>query len=140
MEWTIESVAAMEALGAELALNLAGGETIGLIGGLGAGKTHFTKGLAAALGHDGEVTSPTFALVQEYRDGRIPVFHLDFYRLESADELIGIGWDELLEEGGVVVAEWADRFPEMLPSGTRWLQFEVQPDGQRRVSEIEPPC
>lgn len=126
----------MEALGAEIALDLAGGETIALVGGLGAGKTHFTKGLAAGLGHGAEVTSPTFALVQEYREGRIPVFHLDFYRLESAEELISIGWDEMLDEGGVVVAEWADRFPDLLPPGTRWLRFELRPDGSRRITEI----
>ncbi|GAA5478384.1 tRNA threonylcarbamoyladenosine biosynthesis protein TsaE [Haloferula helveola] len=125
----------MVAFGREMASGLAGGEVLGLVGGLGAGKTHFTKGLAAGLGHDGEVTSPTFALVHEYRDGRLPVFHLDFYRLESAEALIGIGWDEMLDEEGVVIAEWADRFPELLPVGTKVLDFEVLPDGSRRVSE-----
>ena len=135
MEWTIESAAEMEALGAEVGGSLAGGEVIALVGGLGAGKTHFTKGLAAVLGHGGEVTSPTFALVQEYRGGRLPVFHLDFYRLQSAEELVAIGWDEMLEEQGVVVAEWADRFPDMLPPGARWLRFEITDNGARRVVE-----
>lgn len=125
----------MEAFGAELASGLTGGEVFALVGGLGTGKTHLTKGLAAALGHEGEVTSPTFALVQEYRGGRLPVFHLDFYRLESAEELVGIGWDEMLDEAGVIVAEWGDRFPEMLPQGTRWLTFDIQSDGSRRVIE-----
>ncbi len=124
----------MEALGREIAAGLGGGEVLGLVGGLGAGKTRFAKGLVAGLGHPGEVTSPTFALVHEYRDGRLPVFHLDFYRLESAGELAGIGWDEMLDEGGVVVAEWADRFPEMLPPGTRLLEFELV-EGGRRVRE-----
>lgn len=137
MEWSIESVAEMEALGAEIASDLSGGEVIGLVGGLGAGKTHFTKGLAAALGHEGEVTSPTFALVQEYRGGRVPIFHLDFYRLDSAEELVGIGWDEMLDEAGVIVAEWGDRFPEMLPEGTKWLRFEILPDGGRQVVELQ---
>lgn len=136
MERTIESAAEMEALGAEVGGSLAGGEVIALVGGLGAGKTHFTKGLAAVLGHGGEVTSPTFALVQEYRGGRLPVFHLDFYRLQSAEELVAIGWDEMLEEQGVVVAEWADRFPNLLPAGTRWLRFEIVENGARRVSEV----
>jgi len=134
VEWSIKSVEEMESLGAEWASGLGGGEIIALVGGLGAGKTHFTKGLAAALGHEGEVTSPTFALIQEYRGGRLPVFHLDFYRLESAEELIGIGWDEMLEEDAVIVAEWGDRFPEMLPEGTKWLKFEIQPDESRRVT------
>ncbi len=125
----------MEALGREIAAGLGGGEVLALVGGLGAGKTRFTKGLVAGLGHEGEVTSPTFALMHEYRSGRLPVFHLDFYRLGSAEELIGIGWDEMLDEGGVVVAEWADRFPGMLPPEARVLAFEVV-EGGRRVREM----
>lgn len=120
----------MEALGREIAADLRGGEVLALVGGLGAGKTRFTKGLVAALGHPGEVTSPTFSLVHEYRDGRLPVFHLDFYRLEAAEELLGIGWDEMLDEGGVIVAEWADRFPELLPAEARVLEFEVVDAGR----------
>lgn len=125
----------MEALGRELAAGLAGGETLALVGGLGAGKTRFTKGLVTGVGHGGRVTSPTFSLVHEYRDGRLPVFHFDFYRLESGEALLGIGWDEMLDEGGVVVAEWADRFAELLPGETRWLDFEILDDGSRRVRE-----
>lgn len=126
----------MEALGRQIAAGLTGGEVLALVGGLGAGKTRFTKGLVAGLGHPAEVTSPTFALVHEYRGGRLPVFHLDFYRLGSPDELLAIGWDEMLDEGGVVVAEWADRFPGLLPPDARVFEFEVI-DGGRRVSERE---
>jgi tRNA threonylcarbamoyladenosine biosynthesis protein TsaE len=79
------------------------------------------------------VTSPTFGLVHEYGGGRLPVFHLDFYRLESAAELEALGWDELLEQDAVAIAEWADKFPEMLPAGTEWLRFAVEPDGARTV-------
>ena len=121
----------MEALGREIADGLGGGEVLALVGGLGAGKTRFTKGLVAGLGHPDEVTSPTFALAHEYRGGRLTVFHLDFYRLRSADELVGLGWDEMLDEGGVVVAEWADRFPELLPPDARVLEFEVLGNGRR---------
>ena len=124
----------MEALGREIASGLAGGEVLALVGGLGAGKTRFTKGLVAGLGHSGEVTSPTFALVHEYREGRFPVFHLDFYRLEAQEELVGIGWDEMLAEGAVVIAEWADRFPELVPAEARVLEFEVV-EGGRMVRE-----
>ena len=91
---------------------------IALIGGLGAGKTHWTKGLVAGLGSAAEVTSPTFGLVHEYPGGRLPVFHLDFYRLENAGELIALGWDEYLEADGVIIAEWGDKFPDLLPAGT----------------------
>lgn len=121
----------MEALGRQIAAGLSGGEVLALVGGLGAGKTRFTKGLVAGLGHPGEVTSPTFALVHEYRGGRLPVFHLDFYRLGSPDELLAIGWDEMLDEGGVVVAEWADRFPGLLPPDARVFEFEVVEAGRR---------
>lgn len=125
----------MEDLGWEVASGLESGAVLGLVGGLGAGKTHFSKGLAAGLGFEGRVTSPTFSLVHEYRGGKLPVFHFDFYRLDSADALLGIGWDEFLDEGGVVIAEWADLYPELMPKETRWLRFEIQPDGSRRVTE-----
>ena len=91
------------------------------------------------MGFSGPVTSPTFSLVHEYRGGRLPVFHFDFYRLDSAEALLGIGWDEFLDDDGVVIAEWADLFPELMPPETRWLRFEVRPDGGRGVSEVEGP-
>lgn len=139
MERVVRNEAEMEALGEELAAGMAAGGVLALVGGLGAGKTRLVKGLARAIGHPGEVTSPTFSLVHEYRGGRLPVFHFDLYRLKSAEELLGIGWDEFLEEGGIVVAEWADLFPELLPPETCWLRFEMLPDGGRRVSGRLPP-
>ncbi|MFC7337408.1 tRNA (adenosine(37)-N6)-threonylcarbamoyltransferase complex ATPase subunit type 1 TsaE [Haloferula chungangensis] len=123
-------------LGREVAAELGAGSVLGLVGGLGAGKTHFSKGLASGLGFSGSVTSPTFSLVHEYRGGRLPVFHFDFYRLDSAEALLGIGWDEFLDDGGVVIAEWADLYPELMPEETRWLRFEVRPDGSRGIEEV----
>jgi tRNA threonylcarbamoyladenosine biosynthesis protein TsaE len=125
----------MKSLGALAAAGCSSGAVIALVGGLGAGKTHWTKGFVAGLGSPAEVTSPTFGLVHEYPGGRLPVFHLDFYRLESADELLGIGWDEILDSGGIVIAEWADKFPELLPVGTVWLEFSITDDGAREVAE-----
>ena len=133
MNCVVADAAEMVALGRRLAEEMVGGEVIALTGGLGAGKTHLTKGIAAGLGCAGEVTSPTFSLVHEYSGGRLGLAHLDFYRLESPAELAALGWDELLDQGGVVVAEWADRFPEMLPGWTRWIRIELLPDGGRRV-------
>jgi len=124
---------AMQELGGAAAAAARPGMVIALVGGLGAGKTHWTKGFVAGLGSAMEVTSPTFGLVHEYDDGRLPVFHFDFYRIASADELIALGWDEYMERGGVIVAEWGDRFPELLPTETCWLQFGILPDGGRRV-------
>ena len=123
----------MEELGRAAAAESRPGTVIGLVGGLGAGKTHWTKGFVAGTGADCEVTSPTFGLVHEYPGGRYPVIHLDFYRLESGDELIALGWDELLEQDAVIIAEWADKFPGLLPPETIWLHFTVEPDGSRSV-------
>lgn len=125
----------MEMLGRAMAALVGPGSVIALCGGLGAGKTHWTKGLVAGMGSTAEVTSPTFALVHEYPGGRVPVFHLDFYRLENAQELIALGWDEYLESGGVIVAEWADKFPELLPPGTLWRVFSIEADGSRTVRD-----
>jgi tRNA threonylcarbamoyladenosine biosynthesis protein TsaE len=124
---------AMENLGRAAAAGIGPGSIIALVGGLGAGKTHWTKGLVAALGSTAEVTSPTFGLVHEYPGGTLPVFHFDFYRLTSAEELLELGWDEYLEAGGVIVAEWADKFPDLLPAETLWLEFSIEPDGSRIV-------
>jgi tRNA threonylcarbamoyladenosine biosynthesis protein TsaE len=134
MERVVRDEAEMEALGAEIAAGLQPGSVLALVGGLGAGKTRFVKGLAKGAGYPGEVTSPTFALVHEYRGGRLPLFHFDLYRLKDAGELLGIGWDEFFDEPGIVIAEWADLFPELLPPEARWLRFEVIPEGGRRVS------
>lgn len=125
----------MQALGRRAAELVADGAVIGLIGGLGAGKTHWTKGLVAGLGSAADVTSPTFGLVHEYQGGRLPVHHLDFYRIGHADELIALGWDEILESDGVTVAEWADKFPEIMPPVTKWLVFSIETDGTRQVIE-----
>jgi tRNA threonylcarbamoyladenosine biosynthesis protein TsaE len=134
MERLVRNEAEMEALGESLATELAAGGVLALVGGLGAGKTRLAKGLARGAGYSGEVTSPTFALVHEYRGGRLPLFHFDLYRLKSADELLAIGWDEFLDGPGILIVEWADLFPELLPPETRWLRFEVLPEGGRRVS------
>ena len=140
MDGTAASPEAMEELGRQAAEEVTAGTVIALVGGLGAGKTHWTKGLVAGLGSDAEVTSPTFGLMHEYHGPGPTVFHLDFYRLNSAAELQELGWDETLDANGVVVVEWADKFPEMMPANTRWLAFEILADGSRKVRCLpEPP-
>jgi len=129
---------AMEALGRLAADRAHAGTVFALVGDLGAGKTHWTKGLAAALGSAGEVTSPTFALAHEYRGGRLPVFHFDFYRISTEDELLALGWDEYLEQDAVIVAEWADKFPRCLPEEAIWLEFRLLADGSREVFSRSP--
>ena len=129
---------AMEALGRLAADRAQAGTVFALVGDLGAGKTHWTKGLAAALGSGGEVTSPTFALAHEYRGGSLPVFHFDFYRIDTEDELLALGWDEYLEQDAVIVAEWADKFPRCLPKEAIWLEFRLLADGSREVFSRSP--
>jgi len=126
----------MEDLGREMAKAARTNTVIALVGGLGAGKTHWTKGFVAEAGSSADVTSPTFGLVHEYSGGRFPVIHLDFYRLGTAAELLALGWDELLDQDAVIIAEWADKFPELLPPETIWLRFDIEPDGSRTVAQF----
>ncbi|BDS07612.1 tRNA (adenosine(37)-N6)-threonylcarbamoyltransferase complex ATPase subunit type 1 TsaE [Oceaniferula spumae] len=126
-------------LGKRLAQEIRRGTVIALLGGLGAGKTHLTKGIAEGLGCTSEVTSPTFSLAHEYRGGQIPLFHFDFYRMESEGEVLRIGWDEYIDENGAIVVEWPNKFPELLPPDTIWLQIETLPGEQsgRRVHTVD---
>ena len=127
----------MQALGRELAEELNGGEVVALCGELGAGKTELVKGLAAGLGYHGMVTSPTFNLLHEYRGGRLVVFHFDLFRVEQAEEIVDLGWDELMEEGGVLAVEWAERYPHLLPPDALVLSIEIHPGDRRRVERAE---
>ena len=127
------------ALGRTVAATLRRGDVLALCGDLGAGKTHFVKGVAAGLGASASVTSPTFTLIHEYRGGRLPLYHFDFYRLEDDDEALKIGLDEYLDGDGACVIEWADKFPALLPPHTRWLRFTHLEDGARTIEEIPAP-
>ena len=103
-------------VGRDLAATLSGGSVLLLFGELGAGKTAFVRGLAEGLGVDrDEISSPTFTLVQEYRGGRLPLFHADLYRLEDAREIDDLGLDDVAE-GGVLAIEWAEKLPRPMPA------------------------
>ena len=124
------------ARGHAIAATLRRGDVLALCGDLGAGKTHFVKGLAAGLGTAASVTSPTFTLLHEYPGGRLPLYHFDFYRLDDADEALRIGLDEYLDGDGACVIEWAEKFPALLPPHTRWLGFTHREDGAREIREV----
>ena len=109
-----------EAFGCALGQSLGPGACLGLIGDLGAGKTRLVQGIVAGTGSSDRVTSPTFAIVQEYLSGPVPVFHFDFYRLGSAGEAEALGWWDYVDRHGIIVVEWADMFPELFPGRTRW--------------------
>ncbi|MDE6879801.1 MAG: tRNA (adenosine(37)-N6)-threonylcarbamoyltransferase complex ATPase subunit type 1 TsaE [Oscillospiraceae bacterium] len=117
MEYLSHSEAETEALGQALAECLRPGAVVAYTGGLGAGKTAFTRGLARGLGCAGRVSSPTFTIVNEY-EGALPLFHFDMYRLGGAEDLFDIGWEDYLDRGGVCAVEWSERAAGALPPGT----------------------
>jgi len=134
-----ESVERTEAIAAELAKQLIGGEVIALEGDLGAGKTQFVRGLVKGLGGDGRaVSSPTFVLLNVYDQGRLTVFHLDAYRVHGADDFEAIGFTELLEQGGVIAVEWPQRVPSLLPARRFTVRLTATDESSRRI-EIESP-
>lgn len=121
------------ALGERLAERLQPGDVVALYGDLGAGKTHLVKGIACGLGVDpAYVTSPTFTLVQEYA-GRLPVLHLDLYRIERPAEFDRLGLDELFEGDGVCVVEWPERAEGRLPASAIRLRLTHFGGNRRRI-------
>ncbi len=114
MQITTESVEQTEGFGRALAARLQPGDVIAYTGDLGAGKTALTRGIAAGLGIEEPVLSPTYTIVNEYRSGRLPLFHFDLYRIGSEDELFEIGWEDYLAQGGVCAVEWSENVPELL--------------------------
>jgi tRNA threonylcarbamoyladenosine biosynthesis protein TsaE len=119
---------------AQLVPDLKAGSVVALVGDLGAGKTEFVKGLAAGLFSPAVVTSPTFTLIHEYLGGRLPLYHMDFYRLSSEDELDEIGFDDYLSQAGVCAVEWANRFPERIPGTAIWVTLSIAENNERVIS------
>lgn len=117
------SEAQTEALGESIAQRSGALSAIALKGDLGAGKTALVRGLARGLGSADSVTSPTYAIVNEYRGAR-RVCHFDLYRLSGGDDLWEIGWEDYLASGALCVAEWCDVAREMFPPGTLWIDIE----------------
>jgi len=128
------SPAETEAIGRQLAAHIDVGSILALKGDLGSGKTLLVKGLVAGLGSSGDVTSPTFTIVHEYRGGRVPVYHFDFFRLEDRQSVARLGLDDYFFGDGVSVIEWADRFPEFVPEQARWILFEIKSENTRAIT------
>lgn len=123
-----------ERLGERLAAHAAPGEVIALWGELGAGKTVLARGIGIGLGIDEDtVTSPTFVILHEHSGGRLPLFHLDLYRLRHAD-LGSTGWEECLEAGGITVIEWPDRTGDDLPPDRLDVRIEHIAESKRRIA------
>ncbi len=114
--------------------HLEDGDIVALNGNLGAGKTFLVQNIIAALGSSAEVTSPTFALVNEYQAQARLVFHWDFYRMHVAEEALEIGWKEMLNEPGAIhFVEWADRFPELIPVTAWRISIQSLSENERKL-------
>lgn len=126
-------------IGAALAVHIRPGDVIGLSGGLGAGKTTLTRGLLSALGLAGEAPSPSFAIVQPYDPPmvRVPVAHVDLYRIDEPEDVEELGLDEYLEDGALVI-EWPDRMGTRMWPDALLLDIAVEPDGARRLTATVP--
>jgi len=122
-------------VGQEIGRLLLEGDVVGLVGELGTGKTWLTKGIALGLGVNPKtiVTSPSFILVNEYQ-ARVALFHMDAYRLESLDEALSAGIEENIHSGAVIVLEWADRWPEILPEHTLMVELFILDDHRRTIT------
>lgn len=143
MDIISNSPAETEALGETWGRSAPRGLVIALSGDLGAGKTQLVRGLARGLGYLGRVHSPTFTLVNTYEGGRLPLFHLDLYRLETLEQIHGAGVEEYLRPDGVAVIEWAERMLRVscsvagtqdAPRNTRFVRIEILNDSARRIT------
>ncbi len=121
------------AFGRQLAGSLRAGDVLALTGDLGAGKTCLVQGLAAGLNITHAVTSPTFTLIHEYRGGRLPLAHIDLYRLATASEAVNIGIEEYLSGAGVTVIEWAERIESLLPVQTKRIRLTALDETTRQI-------
>lgn len=133
MDYISTSPQQTEAIGQALAETLRAGDVIAYRGGLGAGKTAFTRGLARGLGIAEPVTSPTYTIVNEYLGGRLPLFHFDMYRLTCADDLFDIGWEDYLARGGVCAVEWSENVQPAM-GGAIVVSIEPCGDDTRKIT------
>ena len=121
------------AAGAECARDARVGDIFALVGDVGTGKTQFVKGFVAGIGSSAEVTSPTFTLIHEYSGGRFPIYHFDFYRIDSPEAVMQLGFDEYVHGDGVCLIEWADRFPQLLPPDALTITIETKTEAERII-------
>lgn len=132
----VHSVEETWSVAREFAKTLKPGDVVCLEGDLGAGKTTFTQGLAAALGVPGRVNSPTFCIVQEHR-GAVLLVHMDLYRLHGEDDVIAIGWEDYLAEGAILVVEWPERAGNLVPDTAKRVVFRHLDGEENRYIGID---
>lgn len=138
MELWTDSVEETMEIGRKLGELVESGTTICLTGDLGTGKTHFTKGFAKGLGITENITSPTFTLINEYADGRLPFYHFDVYRVHDTEEILDIGYEEYVYGKGVTLIEWADLIEAILPDAFIHVKIEKTDREDQRKITIRP--
>jgi tRNA threonylcarbamoyladenosine biosynthesis protein TsaE len=131
IRYITDSAEETEAAGKNIAAKLKKGDIVAIRGGLGAGKTALVRGIAAKLAPNAQVSSPTFSLVNVYA-GELPLYHFDLYRLEGADDLWSIGFDDYLDGSGICLVEWSERSGNM--GETVRVDIEEEPDGTRVIT------
>ena len=132
-----KSAAETRALGEKLAARLRPGDVLLLEGDLGAGKSELTRGIAKGLGVAETVTSPSFTILNVYESGRYPLYHFDWYRLESSEELYELGMDEFLCGDGIAVVEWPGRCPDAVPEGAVRIRMTAAGENERLIESDE---
>jgi tRNA threonylcarbamoyladenosine biosynthesis protein TsaE len=130
------SVEETRAFGARIAQSARPGEVFALVGELGSGKTEFVRGFVEGLCGPSEVRSPTFSIVNIHEAPDFSIFHFDFYRLKKQEELVEIGFHEYVRGDGVVLIEWADMFPGVLPTDTRMIRFKDRGNCERAIEMV----
>lgn len=136
-ELMIENELDTREFGIELAKKLKPGDIIALIGDLGTGKTTLTKSIAEGLGIRDMITSPTFTIVQEYTEGRLPLYHFDVYRICDTEEMYELGYEEYFFGQGVCVVEWADQIMELIPEDSIVIRIEYGEKEDERIYHID---
>ena len=136
LKFQSESTADTERIACEIAKNIKGGTVVALYGGLGMGKTAFTRGLAKGLGNDSYVSSPTFALVNDY-GGNPQLVHFDMYKVENWDDLYSSGFFDYLDMGAVLAVEWSENIENALPDGTVRVTIEKCDEENKRIITVE---
>ena len=122
--------------GARLAAALERGDVVAISGELGTGKTALVKGIAHGLGVTQDVTSPTFTLIHEYDGGRLPLYHIDLYRLNSPQQALAIGIEDYLNGSGVTMIEWAEKIESLLPERTTRIRIVSLGETERRIEVV----
>lgn len=135
--FTTNSRIETEALGEKIALETVKSTVFAMKGDLGAGKTCFTAGFAKGMDYKGDVCSPTFAIVNEYRGGRMDIYHFDMYRVTGWEDLYSTGYFEALESGGVLIVEWSENIESALPESHRVITIECISENERRITVEE---